>query len=82
MLVHVGGDIMVDDGDIVAIIAIDTMEAAQVNRTLLDWAGDRREVIEVAGSRPRSCVVCTGAIYLSPISPATLWQRVVRRPTA
>ncbi len=78
MLVHLGDDIMVDDQEVVAIIAYEAMEASSPNLTFLDWAADRREVTGVSGSRVRSAVICRDRVFLSPISPTTLMRRATR----
>ena len=78
MLVHLGDDIMVEDQEIVAIIAYESVEISPANTTFLDWAADRRQVKAVSGSRIRSAVICTDRIFLSPISPTTLMRRATR----
>ncbi len=67
---------MVARGDIVAVLRTRIVRSSRINRTMMDTARGRKEIIQLGGSRARSVVVSDDCIYVSPVTPATVARRV------
>lgn len=75
MFLHLGGDIVVPKGDIIAIIDAKT-KIFPSTREFMQIVDDEGFVRSVAGSgKEKSFVITTNLVYLSPISCATLKKR-------
>jgi hypothetical protein len=75
VFLHVGGDVVVRMGEVVAILDQRAAEAS-ATRELLGFRRSQGRVVHVAGGQPKSLVICTERIFLSPISAGTLRRRV------
>jgi hypothetical protein len=77
MLVYLGGDVVVDAREVVAILEMSRLEAAPDGRALVARAvagPARREV----SARARTLIVTTQGLHLSPLAAETVAKRVGR----
>ena len=85
MILHLGDDVAVHTGDIIAIIDL-TQASSAVTGAMLSEIRRQNRVLARQGITAKSAVICAGArcpggatenprIYLSPISTVTLAQR-------
>jgi len=79
MILHLGGDVAVPLKDIIAIFDINSALKSDVNREFLDVAREEGFIKEVFKGEPKTFVLAEinnkTAIFLSPISSATLLKR-------
>lgn len=77
MYVHLGGDLVVAVNEVVAILDVRLVEAAEINREFLDRATSGK-IVRGGGLPPdrRALVVTTDAVFTSGISVATLARRM------
>lgn len=79
MYIHLGGDTIVLQKDIIGIFDLDTATVSKHTRDYLAKAEKNGEVITVTYELPKSFVVCRSdkgkRIYLSQLSTATLLKR-------
>ncbi len=81
MYLHVGKNVVVPHGDIVAIFDLDNSSQSIQTRDFLSRAEKAGEVINVAEDLPKSFVLCAPPeggqrVYLSQLMSATLLKRV------
>ena len=76
---HLGGDVSVPAGDIVAICDLDNASISPYTRDYLRRVQKEDRVISVTDDLPRSLVICMQQgeekVYLSVLSSATLLRR-------
>ena len=88
MILHLGDDVAVHSGDIIAIIDL-TDSHSPLTGAMLGEIERQKRVLAKKGVKAKSAVVCGGArraggtmenarVYLSPISTVTLAQRAAR----
>ena len=79
MYLHLGGDTVVECGDIVGIFDLDNTTASLHTRKLLTRIQKADAVVAATDDIPRSVVLCTEEgeekVYLSLLSPAALGRR-------
>ena len=78
MYLHLGQDVIVHTRDILGIFDLDTASAAARTREYLARAERAGRVVNVSTELPKSFIVTAGpkaAVYISPISAATLLKR-------
>lgn len=75
MFLHVGGDVTVSLKQVVAILDLRSTQNGESNRQLLESYRKRHRVDDISDGDPRSLVLTTDRIYLSPISSLTLLRR-------
>ncbi|MBQ0134002.1 MAG: DUF370 domain-containing protein [Clostridiales bacterium] len=84
MYLHLGGDTVVECGDIVGIFDLDNTTASLHTRRLLSRAQKNGAVIAATDDIPRSVVLCTAGgqerVYLSLLSTAALLRRLDEEP--
>lgn len=89
MILHLGDDVSVHSGDIIAIIDL-TQSQSAVTGAMLTEIRRQNRVLARQGITAKSAVICAGArrpggatenprVYLSPISTTTLAQRAHER---
>lgn len=89
MILHLGDDVSVHSGDIIAIIDLSQSQGA-VTGVMLAEIRRQNRILARQGIVARSAVICAGArraggmtenarVYLSPISTTTLAQRAHER---
>lgn len=80
MFLHLGGDVVVKEKNIIAIMDMDTSSFSKITREYLKNAEKSNSVINVSfEDLPKSYVVCCEnnerKVYISPISSLTLLKR-------
>lgn len=79
MYLHLGEDTIVLRKDVVSIIDLDGTTTSKITRDFLRMAEEKGKVINVTRELPKSAVICkikgTDRVYLSQLSPATLFKR-------
>ena len=80
MYIHLGGDIVVRQDEIIGIFDLENTTVSQKTRSFLSFCEKRKEVINVSYELPKSFVLTNkknkNKIYISQISPATLSNRL------
>lgn len=81
MFLHLGGDVVIKEKDIIAIMDMDTSSYSKITREYLKNAEKSEDVVNVSfEDLPKSYVVCREdnkrKVYISPISSVTLLKRV------
>ena len=76
MYLHIGGDAVVRDEDILFVCDMDNATASHITRAALRKAEQAGRVVNAAEDLPRSFILCAdGTVYLSGLNPATLLRR-------
>ncbi|MDB5085513.1 MAG: hypothetical protein JWN30_2399 [Bacilli bacterium] len=75
MFIHLGGDVMVQSEQVIAIFDLRTEEASKITAEFLSKAGRNKQTITIDPAETKSFVVTEGKIYYSPISSVTLKKR-------
>ncbi|MBQ8134833.1 MAG: DUF370 domain-containing protein [Clostridia bacterium] len=79
MYLHIGGDTVVNTGDIIGIFDMDQSTVSYKTREFLSEAQKNGEIINVSYELPRSFVLCREnnqcKIYICQLSPVTLMKR-------
>ena len=80
MYLHIGQNVVVPEADVIGIFDMDNTTGSFITRKFLSDAEKVGQVINVSDELPRSFVVSsTGKeinVYLSQLSPQTLFKRV------
>ncbi len=74
MFLHIGNSKIVFNDDLIGIFNLDPMPA-QVNKQLIKSASFEALYDHTKKDHPRSFIVTENDIYMSPISPLTLFRR-------
>ena len=78
---HIGGDTVVNENEIVGIFDVDKITVFKVNRDYLSNAEKSDKIINVTQDLPKSCVICCESgkrrekVFLSPLLTSTLFKR-------
>lgn len=79
MYVHLGGDTVVLQKDIVAILDLELTSISKITREFLHVAEEEGFVVNVSEDLPKSYIITEydneSRVYISPISAATLLKR-------
>ncbi len=75
MLLHIGGDVVINLNDLVLILDARALAASRDSATYIQRAQAAGRVEVVALGEPKSYVICKGKVFVSPISAATLRRR-------
>lgn len=80
MYIHLGGDYVVRQDEIIGIFDLENTTVSQKTRSFLSKAEKRKEVIYVSYELPKSFIITSknnkNKVYISQISPATLSNRL------
>lgn len=81
MFVSIGGDVLVDDGEIIGFFDLDNATVSKRTRNSLEKAQKSGQVINTAADLPKSFVICAkkrgeNRVFLSQFSPQTLLKRI------
>ena len=80
MYIHLGGDYVIRQDEIIGIFDMENTTVSQKTRSFLSKAEKRKEVINVSYELPKSFVITNknkkNKVYISQISPATLSNRL------
>lgn len=80
MYVHLGGELVVAVGEVVAVLDVRALEASEITREFVDRAAAERRLLG-EGLRPECkalVVTRAGTVYTSPISALTLARRMTQ----
>ena len=75
MYIHIGGDKAVLMKDIIGIMDIENTSTSSVTRNFLRKMEKDGKVITTSLDLPKSVVVTTEYVYITPVSPQTLEKR-------
>lgn len=79
MYLHLGGDVVVNIKDVIAIMDLDVTTVSKITREFLTVAEEEGFVINVSDDLPKSYILTEreneSRLYISPISSATLLKR-------
>lgn len=79
MFLHLGGDIVVNLKDVIAIMDLDVTSTSKITREFLAVAEEEGFVVNVSSDLPKSYILTeidkVSKIFVSPISSATLLKR-------
>ncbi len=80
MYIHLGEDTVVKLDEVIGIFDMDNTTVSKPTRDFLNFSEKRKEVINVSYELPKSFIVCSKGrkekrVYISQISPATLYKR-------
>ena len=89
MFLHLGGDTVIDTEDLIGIFDIDNTTVGKPTRDFLTRSEREKRVENVSYELPRSFSVCSPAgrpgdyrVYISQISPRTLYSRAIGKGIA
>lgn len=80
VLLHLGGDVIVPVADVVVILEADGTGDMSATRDYLSSMHASGKLENLSNGEPKSVVICNDAVYVSPISAATLRRRVGQIP--
>ena len=79
MFLHLGGDVVISQKDIIAIFDLDITTVSKITREFLQVAEEEGFVVNVSEDLPKSYVLAEinqeSRVFISPISTATLLKR-------
>lgn len=76
MFLHLGGDILINQAKIVAILDLETAAKGQITESFLNNIKNNEKVIYVSEpGKEKTLIITTEGHYLSPISSTTLFKR-------
>lgn len=79
MYLHLGGDFVVKEDEVIGIFDLENTTISKNTRQFLNLAEKKKEVINVSYELPKSFIVTSkqkkNKIYISQISPVTLNKR-------
>ncbi len=80
MYIHLGGDFVVAEDDIIGIFDLENTTVSKKTRDFLKISEKRKEVVYTSYELPKSFVLTSkqnkNKVYVSQISPATLNKRL------
>ena len=80
MYIHLGGDFVVAERDIIGIFDLENTTVSKHTRSFLNLSEKRKEVIYTSYELPKSFVLTSkenkNKVYISQISPTTLNKRL------
>ncbi len=80
MYIHLGGEYVVSQNDIIGIFDLENTTVSKNTRDFLNHSSKRKEVINVSYELPKSFVLTSkknkNKVYISQISPTTLNKRL------
>lgn len=76
MYLHLGGDVLISYKEVVGIFDIEKTTTSKITRDFLKTAEQKEMVINVLTDIPKSFVVTDNEVYITQISPQTLFKRM------
>ncbi len=76
MLLHLGGDTVINTNKIIGIFDMDTSTVNKATRDFLSNAEKNKKVTYVNYELPKSFVVCDEGIIVCPLNTSTLLKRI------
>jgi len=75
MFIHLGGDVMVQSKEVIAIFDVKMKYSSDSTKEFLDVADEEGFVVVIDENETKSFVVTTRKVFYSPISSLTLKKR-------
>jgi hypothetical protein len=79
MFLHIGGEVVIPEKNIIAILDIDSTTISKDTKTFLKIAEEEGFIVSISADLPKSFIITEtdkkSKIYLSPISSLTLQKR-------
>jgi hypothetical protein len=75
MFIHLGGDVMVQSKDVIAIFDLKMKYSSDSTKEFLNVADEEGFVVTIDENESKSFVVTSKKVYYSPISSLTLKKR-------
>lgn len=76
MFLHLGGDVLINQGNIIAILDLETSMTNPTSENFLKHIKDKQEIIYISGKgKEKTLVITSDGNYFSPISSTTLLKR-------
>lgn len=79
MYLNIGGDVIINDRDIIGIFDLDKTTVFKVNRNYLSSMEKNSKIVNVTEKLPKSFLLCNDGkedvIYVSPLLSSTLLKR-------
>lgn len=75
MFLHLGGDYVVSNDQIVVILDYQLHSHSKITRNYIENCQEKGSCHDISEENPKSVIVTTSGIYFSQISPATLKKR-------
>ena len=79
MYLNVGGDVIIDDHDVIGIFDLDKTTVFKVNRNYLSTMEKRGKIVNVTEKLPKSFLLCMSdkdeVVYVSHLLSSTLLKR-------
>lgn len=75
MFIHLGGDVMVIQKDVIAIFDCKIEDASSTTAEFLKMSSEKRKTIVIDPSETKSFILTNEYLYYSPISSLTLKKR-------
>ncbi len=75
MFIHLGGDVMVQSKEVIAIFDVKMNYSSDSTKEFLDVADEEGFVVVIDENETKSFVVTTRKVFYSPISSLTLKKR-------
>jgi len=79
MFLHLGGDVVVNLKNVIAIMDMETTTVSKISKEFLSIAEEEGFIVNVSEDLPKSYVITEvdkkSKIYISPISSVTLFKR-------
>lgn len=85
MYIHIGGDTVINTGDIIGVFDLDNSTVSYKTRDFLAQAQKEGKIINTSFDLPKSFIVCKNktdyVIYICQLSPGTIIRRTGKKET-
>ncbi|MBQ8568065.1 MAG: DUF370 domain-containing protein [Oscillospiraceae bacterium] len=79
MYIHLGGDVVVPDNEIIGVFDIENTSVSKRTKEFLAAAGKNGDIINVSYEMPKAYVLCERnkrqQVYITQVSPLTIRKR-------
>lgn len=75
MFLHIGGEHVLAKNEVIAIFDIENTTISKITKDFLKMTEEKGQIINVLNELPKSFILTNKNIYISPISPSTLFKR-------
>ncbi|NLS45251.1 MAG: DUF370 domain-containing protein [Firmicutes bacterium] len=75
MFTHLGMQVSIPDKDIILIMSIKSLDKSKLTSEFLHSRKILNQVVQIGEGQPKSIVITSDTIYLSPVSVSTLYRR-------
>jgi hypothetical protein len=77
MFLHLGGEVVVPLKEVITILDLETCKESTITNEFLKIVDEEGFTKDIADNKPKSCIITTRNVYLSPISSLTLAKRAL-----